>query len=158
MNLDRSRIDRLPMPAIVLGVSGAIPLLAGVSVALAAPTAFGFPVVQWVVVYAALVLSFLGGMHWGLASAMLARDPLEVDATRVLALSVLPSLVGWVSVFLPGRLAPAVLAIAFIAVLLLDRLIERLGYAPGWWMPLRLRLTAAVVALLLLLSIAGPFN
>ncbi len=33
MNSDGARIHRLPMPAIVLGVSGAIPLLAGVSVA-----------------------------------------------------------------------------------------------------------------------------
>lgn len=158
MNSEAARIHRLPVPAMVLGVSGAIPLLAGVSVALAAPTAFGFPLVQWVVVYAALVLSFLGGMHWGLASAVLARDPSELDAPKVLAFSVLPALVGWVAVFLPGRLAPAVLANAFIAILLLDRLIERLGYAPRWWMPLRVRLTAAVVALLLLLAMIGPFD
>jgi hypothetical protein len=42
--------------------------------------------------------------------------------------------------------------------LLLDRLIERLGYAPRWWMPLRVRLTVAVVALLLLLATVGPFD
>jgi Protein of unknown function (DUF3429) len=153
-----SRTGRLPPAAMLLGVSGAIPLLAGVAVALAAPTPFGFPVAPSVVAYAALLLSFLGGMHWGLASAALARGLAGPDATRVFGFSVLPSLAGWIALFLPGRLSPAALTIAFLAVLLVDRWLERLGYVPDWWMPLRIRLTAIVVALLLLLAVAGSFD
>jgi uncharacterized protein DUF3429 len=158
MNLVASRVDRLPPAAIILGAAGALPLLAGVCLALAAPTAFDFPVIHATLAYAALVLSFLGGIHWGLASGVLARDSLEPEATRVLVLSALPPLAGWLGTFLPGRWGPAVLVTAFLAVLLLDHLTERLGYAPGWWMWLRVRLTGIVVALLLLLAVGGSFS
>jgi Protein of unknown function (DUF3429) len=152
------RDDQLPTAAMLLGVSGALPLLAGVAVAITTPSPFGIPVVPAVVVYAALILSFLGGMHWGLGSAALLREPANLEATRIFGLSILPPLAGWVAVFLPGRLSPAALTFAFLAVLILDRWIERLGYAPAWWMRLRIRLTAIVVVLLLLLAVAGPFG
>ena len=54
----------------------------------------------------------------------------------------------------PAAFAAVFLASAFTLVLLLDRASERLGYTPFWWMKLRIRLTLAVVFLLLLLAIA----
>lgn len=154
MELRARRLDRMPVEAKILGGGGAIPLLAGVAMAFAAPDPFGFPLVNTVLVYAALILSFLGGIHWGFASAALARDSVELNAPRILGLSILPPLAGWLALLLPAPVAALVLAASFAAVLLLDRATDRLGYVPDWWMRLRVRLTITVVFLLLLLASA----
>lgn len=149
------RRDRMPLEAKILGAGGVIPLLAGVVMAFAAPEPFGFPVVRTTLIYAAMILSFLGGIHWGFASAAFARNAVELNAPRILGLSVLPPLAGWVALLLPNTLAAPLLAASFASVLLLDRATNRLGYVPGWWMRLRIRLTSVVVVLLLLLTLAA---
>ena len=154
MDLLALRGDRMPPEARILGAGGVIPLLAGIVMAFAAPEPFGFPLVRTILIYAAMILSFLGGIHWGFASAALARDAVELNAPRILGLSVLPALAGWVALFLSNALAAPLLAASFASVLLLDRATDRLGYVPRWWMRLRMRLTAAVVVLLLLLAVA----
>ena len=58
--------------------------------------------------YGAIILSFLGGTRWG---AGLARP----DAGRQFALSVVPSLVGWFSLFTADTYGVALLALAFAA-------------------------------------------
>jgi hypothetical protein len=147
------RTNRTPPEAKILGVGGAIPLLAGVVIVLAVRDPFGIPLVRIILAYAAVILAFLGGIHWGFASAALARSTVELDAPRILGLSVLPPLASCVGVVLPTAFGALFLASAFILVLLLDRTSERLGYTPFWWMKLRVRLTVTVVLLLLLLAI-----
>lgn len=147
------RGNRMPPEAKIFGIGGIIPLLTGVVIVLAVREPFGIPVVRIVLAYAALILAFLGGIHWGFASAALAGSALELDAPRILALSVLPPLASGVGMLLPDAVAALFLAAAFASVLLLDRASERLGYTPFWWLTLRLRLTVAVVSLLLLLAI-----
>lgn len=149
------RRDRTPLEARILGAGGVIPLVAGVVMAFAAPEPFGFPLVRTTLVYAAMILSFLGGIHWGFASSALARNAVELNAPRILGLSVLPPLAGWVALLLPNTFAAPLLAACFASVLLLDRATDRLGYAPRWWMRLRIWLTSVVVVLLLLLSFAA---
>ena len=149
------RGNRMPPEAKILGIGGIIPLLAGVVMVLAVREPFGVPVLRITLAYAAFILAFLGGIHWGFASAALAGSALELDAPRILGLSVLPALASCISVLLPGALAALFLAAAFASVLLLDRVCERLGYTPFWWLTLRVWLTTAVVPLLLLLGIAA---
>ena len=148
-----SRASQIPPEAQILGLGGIIPLLAGVVMHAAAPKALGFPLAQTILTYAALILSFLGGIHWGFASAAFARGPVGSAAPRLLGLSVLPAFIGWMVVLLPPIVAAPLLAVAFVGVLLLDRVSEGLGYAPDWWMRLRIRLTSGVVALLVILAI-----
>ena len=85
--------------------------------------------------------------------AAFARGPVGSAAPRLLGLSVLPAFIGWMVVLLPPIVAAPLLAVAFVGVLLLDRVSEGLGYAPDWWMRLRIRLTSGVVALLVILAI-----
>lgn len=145
----------IPLEAQILGVGGLIPLVAGVAAHIATPEPFGFPLVRTILTYAALVLAFLGGIHWGFASSAFAHDANRSEATRVLALSVLPAFAGWIVVLLPAAIGAPILAVAFVWVLLLDRASAGLGYAPSWWMHLRIRLTAGVVILLLILGATG---
>ena len=58
--------------------------------------------------YGAVILSFLGGARWG---AGLGRR----DAGRQFALAVVPSLVGWLSLFMADLYGVALLALAFAA-------------------------------------------
>lgn len=98
--------------------------------------------------YGAVILSFLGGLHWGLAIARA-----EPSFAR-LGLGVVPSLVGWTALLLGGRPGLLLLALAFLLVFLLDRRLTRNGMAPPWFMKLRLPPTAAAVLCLLAAAVA----
>lgn len=93
-----ARADRPapPWPPTLLGAAGVIPFVgAGALLAFGPPTLAG-PALLWLVAYAAVILSFLGGVRWG---AEIARS--EQPRFSVLALSVLPSLAGWVLLAVP---------------------------------------------------------
>ena len=103
--------------------------------------------------YAAVIASFLGAVHWGLAMA----GP-ELSG-RMLLRSVLPALAGWAIVMLyvlyPVAWPPIVLAIAlFVALYVHDRNAARTGLAPGWYAVMRAPLSILVVAALLIVLIA----
>ncbi|MGQ7418731.1 DUF3429 domain-containing protein, partial [Streptococcus suis] len=86
--------------------------------------------------------------HWGaemMRSA--ARADHGIDATR-LALSVVPSLIGWAALLLDVRIGLVLLAAGFAAQLLIDLRATRQGLAPSWYPKLRKPLTTIVVAAL----------
>ena len=61
--------------------------------------------------YGAVILSFMGGVRWGAAIA----DRVDTHRARDVAVSVVPSLVGWAALFMPSPVGLAVLALAFAA-------------------------------------------
>ena len=136
-----------PAPAVVLGLAGVIPFAAGALGSFWAG-AIGAFATKALLAYGAVILSFLGGIHWGLAIGQ--GDP----SYRRLGVGVAPSLVGWVALLLGGGAAGLLLlAAAFVAVLGLDVQLTRDGMAPAWFPRLRTALTAAVVVCLLLAAL-----
>ncbi len=130
----------LPRPLITLGLAGLVPQ----AICLAA-VANGGPE-RWIALaagcfYAAIILSFLGGMWWmaGLLSGL--------RAGWVYGLAVLPSLIGFAALLpwtvgwsWPGP-SLVVLALALLASPLVDRTLARhMAVPPGW---LRLRMVMA---------------
>lgn len=109
--------------------------------------------VNWVVFYAAVILSFIGGAHWGFASAHMDNRSAAAPS-RLLVLSVLPSLIGWAALLLPAPWSAGMLAAAFVATLPLDRWAQARSFAPEWWMRLRLPLSATVATLLVVTTAA----
>ena len=90
--------------------------------------------------YGAVILSFLGGIRWGLA---LRHKDGEAPALT-LAFGVIPSLVGWFSLFLP---LPHVFVVQAIAVLVMgawDILAGRNGLYEPWFVRLRVFITILV--------------
>lgn len=84
--------------------------------------------------YAAVIVSFLGGIHWGLGFR---AQP--ADASRFVS-GVLPSLIAWVGVVMPPYAGLVVLGVALIGCYLVDRRVyPRHGAAA--WLTLRFRLT-----------------
>ena len=97
--------------------------------------------------YAALVVSFLGGIHWGLAM----RQPQPVP--RQLAWGVTPSIGAWVAVMMPASSGLVLSGAMLIGCWLVDR---RLYVEEGVtaWLTLRFRLSAGA-ALCCFIGAAG---
>jgi hypothetical protein len=144
------RSGRIPPAAAWLGGGGALPFMAGALWIWTGPATGDVPAVRMIVIYGAVILAFLGGMVWGLASAQLVRHPVEPDVPRLLAVSVLPALVAVAAAFIRHEAALIVLALSFACTLLIDRWLDKLRFAPIWWLRLRFRLSAVVIVSLLL--------
>ncbi len=85
--------------------------------------------------YGAVIVSFLGGIHWGLA---MRASPVPVAR---LVWGVLPSLLGWLAVLLDSPWGQVLLVLSLLACYAVDRASYRaLGLAA--WLPLRALLTA----------------
>lgn len=145
--LDALRKD-VPQAAFVLGFLGAVPFvgLAGLS---AVDGALGTWALVALLAYGAIILSFMGGVHWGWAMA--ADEP---SFTR-LGVSVLPSLLGWAGFLLGGSLGFLALAVGFAALLWLDLQAIAEGRAAEWYRRLRWPLTLIVVASLFVASLVA---
>lgn len=87
--------------------------------------------------YSAVILSFLGGVHWTFGT-YLGRD------NRQTAIAMLPSIIAWLAlVLLSPTLALVVLPLAYLALLVYD--FKVLQDAPGGYLALRTQLTLVAV-------------
>jgi len=136
----------IPAAARWLGGLGLIPFLAPVIALWLGSPAWREP--AWAVLhgYAAIILSFIGAIHWGAALH-------ENDARRLwqtMGWSVIPALLAWVTLMLPHRQGVALLLLGFAAQYLMDRRAVALGWLPVWYVRLRRTLTAGVAGCLAL--------
>jgi hypothetical protein len=120
----------LPRAARLLGLAGLIPTLAMLAALLALPD-WRDGVAKAGLAYGAVIASFVGGAWWGLAARA------ETVAPRLLALSVLPSLMAWPALLVPPATGLLVLAVIFASLLPTDRRLVAEGVAPSWWLALR---------------------
>jgi Protein of unknown function (DUF3429) len=97
--------------------------------------------------YAAVIVSFLGGIHWGIAFSAREQQPL------LFTWGVLPSLVAWVAVVMPPSAGLVVLGAMLVVCWVIDRRVyPRHGLAA--WLTLRFRLSM-VAALSCFIGAAG---
>ena len=140
--------NTVPPSAAWLGGLGALPFI---GLAGAAPYLDSEPrmfAVHALLAYGAVILSFLGGVHWGLAIGSRSNaDHRELQ--KRLIVSVIPSLAAWVALLFPERTGLLILAAAITAMLWVDIRATRADHAPQWYPKLRIPLTCVVVAALL---------
>lgn len=98
-------------------------------------------------IYAALILSFLGGICWGHALKQTQGYPF--------VLSMVPFFAAWLALSVPLLAAYALLLAAFAIAYLIDRRAAAEGLVADWFMSLRRILTAVVMLSLLLALLAG---
>lgn len=96
--------------------------------------------------YGAIILSFIGALHWGLAMSLPELSERQRSARFVW--SVVPALIAWPAVLLSPAIAGPLLIIGFIAHYLQDRRLAGQAPLPGWYLPLRLRLSSVAVVCL----------
>ncbi len=135
--------SRAPAHIAWLGYGGLVPFVATALGALLDPAHRLF----WqlaLLAYGAVILSFVGALHWALA--MQEEDTPAARASFVW--SVVPALAGWVALLLPmllvqGRvLAALVLIAAFGVHYWQDKRLARRRALPAWYLPLRLQLSS----------------
>lgn len=90
--------------------------------------------------YGAVILSFLGGMRWGIAL----KYTDEVLARKTFIYAVLPSLLAWVSLYLPVPYVFAVLALGFAGQGAWDAFAGDKGAFGLWFVKIRMVLTLLV--------------
>ncbi|MBD3802131.1 MAG: DUF3429 domain-containing protein [Rhodobacteraceae bacterium] len=139
---------KIPGLALLLGLAGLIPFVWGVLVvqtgAMMLP-GMADPRVA-VLAYALMIFCFMAGCLWGFAA--------KGEWTPGYAISIAPVLY---FILFAGFGMPInfVLLIGFVLLLPLDWVFSSRGLAPGWWMKLRLVLTAVVVACLIAIVRTG---
>lgn len=130
-----------------LGLAGLLPQFTCVAVLYAGPAEWREAALAIAFAYAALILSFLGGMWWGIAAAAPAAQRRRTLGWLWIA-AVLPSLVA-LACFLPWALGWAwpepslvMLGGALLVSLGVDAKLGAL--APRWWMALRVPLSTGL--------------
>jgi hypothetical protein len=118
-----------------LGYLGILPLALGTALALTgiqADTA-----IYATHSYAAIILTFIGAIHWGRA--------LQVNDLTLLNLSIAPSVLAWFSLLIPALYGIPLLIACYLVVLAFD---YREYTDMNWFRRLRTQLTLGVCALL----------
>lgn len=136
----------MPRTAVILAALGLLPFVGGAWMVHFAEggwlgiARFSMPI------YAAIILSFLGGAQWGFTLADGARQ--DGRGFR-LVVAMIPSIAGWVMMALPFT-APQNKYLIFAGLLVLwaiiDHFYARRGWAPAWYPTLRWPVTAVAAA------------
>ncbi|PAV47572.1 DUF3429 domain-containing protein [Pseudomonas sp. HAR-UPW-AIA-41] len=133
-----------PRLALLLGYSGLLPFIGGALGVWVTPLGWRSLVLYALLDYAAVILAFMGAIHWGLAM----REERNASAAQQqVALSVVPALFGWLAVAsgLPALLSVPLLMLAFALLYFADLRAVHLGLAPAWYPALRKPLTLVVL-------------
>jgi hypothetical protein len=99
--------------------------------------------------YAALILSFLGGIQWGVG--LLQPDKCAIEFPYLFSLSILPPLIAWLLLGINNNYWQLVgFIFAFSGVLIVDIIITFKKILPSWFLKLRIAITIIVIGLLML--------
>ena len=101
--------------------------------------------------YGAVILSFVGALHWGFA--MTVQDMSAQQRRDRFIWSVIPALIGWIATLLPMPLGCLLLVIGLVVHFRQDRQLSHVMSLPDWYLPMRLRLTLVASICLLVAAI-----
>ena len=105
----------------------------------------GVSPVEGLLTYGAVILSFIGALHWG---GVMAQHEQVVPrlASLLYGWSVMPALIAWAALLMPDRVGATVMALCFVACWRIDMRVIKSGLWPAWMARLRLHLTSCAVA------------
>jgi hypothetical protein len=145
----------IPSAPLWLGLAALCPLLGAAVLTLTVDPALSRTALISFCIYAAAMLSFLGGVRWGLE---IARQP-EAPSPARLAYATAPSIGGWalaLSIVDEPRIAGGAMIFSglFAVQYVWDRASAQEGLAPGWYPMLREVLTGGAMLACLVLMFA----
>ena len=129
----------------LLGLAGLLPFAGAALVGLASP-AWHDPALLALRGYGAVILAFLGAVHWGFA--LLPEVGQEKAGPKRLALGIVPALIAWVALLLPVGPALALLALAILVTAAIEQWAAAEALVPHSYMRLRWILSAGAAACL----------
>lgn len=140
-----------------LGGAGLVPFIGLAALFLLGSTTWQAFALQAFLYYSAVILSFLGGVHWGVAMSLDEAGSASFNARMLVAMA--PSLLAWPALMLTPPFASLALMIGFVLIRLYEAQADSVERLPAWYASLRTLLTVVVVishlSLLLLLLFAG---
>ena len=138
------------MLAILLSVLGLVPFVVCGLAALGPDPATSARMLNALIGYAAVILAFTGGIHWGFQ--LQSRQPDSFVERARLGLGILPPLVGWITLLLPlvvaAWLALIVLIAAYVGAVLVEQEAGRRELLPPRFLWLRWGFTVVAVAMM----------
>jgi Protein of unknown function (DUF3429) len=143
-------IMRPPMPKVPfwIGAGGLVPFVALSGAVWAAPEAYTPALLNWLSSYAAIIGSFLGAVHWGVA--LLHPAMTEQDRGVFMTWSIVPALAGWFSLLMPMKTCLLMLIATYVIQFAADRQLASRFNVPDWYLRLRSGLTPVAVLCLAL--------
>ncbi|APV51083.1 hypothetical protein BWI17_16165 [Betaproteobacteria bacterium GR16-43] len=146
--MSRSAVSpRIKRIAWILTIAGAIPFAVATAFVFRGESSVRVPAIAALITYSAVILSFLGGIEWGIAL----REEAGNEFTRAVALglSTVPSLAAWAVFWLPGTLVQLGTALGvFVFAWAADQYLASRGLLPTWFVDLRTAITGVVAAIL----------
>lgn len=139
--------DPIPRTAFWLGTAGLVPFVVLASALYALPD-YRPMLLFWLTSYAAVILSFVGAVHWG--AAMLHARMTEGDRAVFMTWSVMPALAAWAALLMPARTGLLLMAATYAAHYAADRQFALRFQLPAWYLRLRAGLSAVAIVCLLL--------
>ena len=121
-----------------LGYAGLIPFIT-FSIGCWIEIPYLYNTVYILITYAAIILSFMGAIHWGMAMSKTNNKQNKHFIT-----SVIPALVAWFSLLIPEFFSLIILLIGFFLLLSLDLAVEKSQGFPNWYIHMRIKLTLIV--------------
>lgn len=141
------RQKTMPTAVGLLGYGGLVPFI-GLAILSFAEPAHGIMYRGALILYGAVILSFVGAIHWGVA--MMAEGLSEQIRQDCYIWSVVPALIGWFTYFFSPIGAALLLSVGFMLQYWRDAVTAKIIYWPDWYLPLRIRLTSVACASLLM--------
>lgn len=140
-----------------LGGAGLVPFIGLASLVLLGSATWQAFALQAFLYYSAVILSFLGGVHWGVAMSLDEEGSTPFNARMLVAMA--PSLLAWPALMLTPVFSLVALMIGFLVIRLYEAQGDSVARLPAWYTSLRTLLTVVVVishlSLLLLLLFVG---
>jgi len=147
---------RLPTTALLLGIAGLVPfIVCGIWAVSSGSPDRGLRGLTALVAYGAVILAFLGGVHWGFVLRPLPEGVVltTTHSGSRLMLAVMPPLIGWIALLAPlwgvVDLGLVVLIVGFLAAVLTEAQLNRRGLMPQGYMWLRWGLSIVVLMVLI---------
>ena len=141
----------MPLLAILLSVLGLVPFIACGLAALGSNPVTAARMLDALIAYAAVILAFAGGIHWGFE--LQSRQPDSSVERARLGLGIVPLLVGWVALLLPlvaaAWIALVVLIAGYIGTVLVEQEAGRRDLLPPRYLWLRWGFTLVAVAMMM---------
>ena len=151
----------MPPIAVVLGIAGLIPVVLCSLGALSLSGEGAARSLLALSAYSAVILAFLGGVHWGFGLDAAGAPPPAVQRARF-GLGVVPSLIGWAGLLVTFVGLPKtgllVLVAGFIGTTIAEARAAKQGWMPASYMGLRWVLSVVVVVCLVSVCLVLSFG
>jgi hypothetical protein len=143
------RVVPASAPAVTFGIAGLVPFIGlAVVIRFGSETWYGH-CLTILSFYGAVILAFVGALHWGYAIKRSARG---ASAWLQYGFSVAPALLGWLSLLTPVWTGLRLQAAGLLVCYAFDRFAGREDPVPQWFLRLRALLTGTGAASLIVAS------